>query len=218
MKARVKMPSTMMFLLGTFLIVFCWNNVVHSETPVSVSNTCAMNTSLPKEASGSDSMEYPKMKSAQTGKMLKHSVAQMRSAQQEIERFVERKASQKTKSYSWYVAEIVTNAGEIVVMRVDFYGEKGPASFATKRVYQDEKRSKELKNKGYVFYYHENGTVKMFQTRGTPETIVQFYPSGKVKELGVMNGDKTLTEMRCREDDTVEYEKSEEKGVGPAKR
>lgn len=209
---RAKHKNSLIALMAILLVLF-WNGRVRSET--TTSQICVPTNSPHSEVSHDNPMAYLKTKSAHAGQVLKDSITSMRSAKKEIECFVDRKASQKTKSYSWYIAEIATNGNEIVVMRVDFYGEKGPVSFATKRVYQDEKRSKEKKEKGYVLYFYENGNVKMFQTRGTPETIVQFYPTGKIKELGVVDGDRTLTEIRCGENNEVEYEKCEEGAPSP---
>jgi hypothetical protein len=157
----------------------------------------------------SDTNINPKTKNIQAEKMLKDSISLMRESKNEVDSFIHREASKKTKSYSWYISETVTNNNEIIVMHVDFYGEHSPASFAVKRVYQDEKHSNELREKGYDVYFYENGNVKLFQTRGKKETILQYFSSGKIKEFGIIEGDKTLVEIRTGEDGSIEYEKYE---------
>lgn len=155
------------------------------------------------EASGIQTLA---IKSSEVRDLLKSAIEEMAKADREVKEFVKKKGPEKKKAHFWGVSEI-TKGPEVTVMRVDFYSETGPASFAEKRVYEDESYTGERREKGFTLYYYENGNPKMFLTRGDSATVLKFYESGKIKEFGIAQGDETVAEIRCGENGSVDFEK-----------
>lgn len=146
------------------------------------------------------------IKTAEVRDLLQSATTEMAKADREVKEFVNRKGPEKKKAHFWGVSEI-TKGPEVTVMRVDFYSETGPVSFAEKRVYEDESYTGERREKGFTLYYYENGNPKMFLTRGDSATVLQFYESGEIKEFGIAEGDETVAEIRCGKNGSVDFEK-----------
>lgn len=172
----------------------------------------------------SDHKEKPEQKAFQREKVMENlqhvksetkerltlTLAHLETADNEIRAFAARKGSERVKEHFWAVSETTDTNGVVVLLRADFASETGPIRYGSKRVFKDRSYGEELKDQGYEIYYHDNGTVKMYLPRSQPSTVLELNPSGKIKQFGVVEGNETITELRCAEDGSVKYEKVKE--------
>lgn len=147
---------------------------------------------------------------AETRGRLATTLDRLEVADREIKAFAARKGSERVKEHFWAVSEITDTNGVVVLFRADFTSETGPIQYGSKRVFKDRSYQEELKDHGYEIYYHENGIVKMYRPRRQPSTVLELNPSGNIKQFGVVDGNETITELRCADDGSVKYEKVRE--------
>jgi len=147
---------------------------------------------------------------SETKERLAMTLAHLETADSEIRVFAARKGSERVKEHFWAVSETTDTNGVVVLLRADFASETGPIRYGSKRIFKDRSYQEELKDQGYEIYYHDNGTVKMYLPKSQPSTVLELYPSGKIKQFGVVEGKETITELRCAEDGSVKYEKVKE--------
>jgi hypothetical protein len=153
-------------------------------------------------------VEHMKLNTPAIKDALKEIFAEMKAADMEVKAFAERKGSERVKEHFWAVSETVETNGVVVIRRADFFSETGTVCAGGKRVFRDKTYQEELKNQGYEFYYYENGKIKRFLPRSNrPWKMLEFYPSGRIKEFGVVEDNKTVAELRCSEDGSVKCEK-----------
>lgn len=164
-------------------------------------------------------VDHMKLKAPAIKYALKEALAEMKVADMEVKAFAERKGSERVKEHFWSVSETVETNGIVIIRRADYFSETGPVCAGGKRVFRDKTYQEELKDQSYEFYYYENGNIKRFLTRSErPWKMLEFYQSGRIKEFGVVENNKTVVELRCSEDGSVKCEKVKgEQGKGSAR-